>query len=172
MPPKRKRSNTDASDEGVEDTVLQAVTSKKERQSESTKRGRAESQHGDSEAEDGEERVSKKSRRSSADRIKNGENGEAATMRMEAPPGAGLTDPAGGFKTNPPAMDRPIRVYADGVFDLFHIGHMRALQQAKTAFAHLAPNNPRVELVVGVLGSLVDVDLHLRIAVLEVDLKL
>jgi len=178
MPPKRKRSNTvgsvkkdtmdavqpssrDASDEGAEDTVLQAVTSKKERQSESTKRGRAESQHGDgdSEAEDGEERVSKKSRRSSADRIKNGENGEAATMRMEAPPGAGLTDPAGGFKTNPPAMDRPIRVYADGVFDLFHIGHMRALQQAKTAFAHLAPNNPRVELVVGVTG---DTETHKR----------
>jgi len=178
MPPKRKRSNTvgsvkkdtmdavqpssrDASDEGAEDSVLQAVTSKKERQSESTKRGRAESQHGDgdSEAEDGEERVSKKSRRSSADRIKNGENGEAATMRMEAPPGAGLTDPAGGFKTNPPAMDRPIRVYADGVFDLFHIGHMRALQQAKTAFAHLAPNNPRVELVVGVTG---DTETHKR----------
>ena len=109
--------------------------------------------------EDGEERVSKKSRRSSADRIKNGENGEAATMRMEAPPGAGLTDPAGGFKTNPPAMDRPIRVYADGVFDLFHIGHMRALQQAKTAFAHLAPNNPRVELVVGVTG---DTETHKR----------
>ncbi|KAG9200460.1 hypothetical protein B5807_03664 [Epicoccum nigrum] len=176
MPPKRKRSNTvgsvkkdtmdvvqpssrDASDEGAEDSVLQAVTSKKERQTESTKRGRAESQHGDSEAEDGEERVSKKSRRSSADRIKNGENGEAATMRMEAPPGAGLTDPAGGFKTNPPAMDRPIRVYADGVFDLFHIGHMRALQQAKTAFAHLAPNNPRVELVVGVTG---DTETHKR----------
>lgn len=180
MPPKRKRSNTvgsvkkdamdavavqpssrDASDEGAEDSVLQAVTSKKERQSESTKRGRAESQHGDSEAEaeDGEARASKKSRRSSADRIKNGENGEAATMRMEAPPGAGLTDPAGGFKTNPPAMDRPIRVYADGVFDLFHIGHMRALQQAKTAFAHLAPNNPRVELVVGVTG---DTETHKR----------
>lgn len=178
MPPKRKRSNTvgsvkkdamdvvqpssrDASDEGAEDAVLQEVTSKKERQAESTKRGRAGNPSHDSDAEedDGDERISKKSRRSSADRIKNGENGEAATMRMEAPPGAGLTDPAGGFKTNPPAMDRPIRVYADGVFDLFHIGHMRALQQAKTAFAHLAPNNPQVELVVGVTG---DTETHKR----------
>ncbi|KAJ4378307.1 choline-phosphate cytidylyltransferase [Didymella sp. IMI 355093] len=176
MPPKRKRSNTvgsvkkdamdvvqpssrDASDEGAEDAVLQEVTSKKERQTESTKRGRAGNPNEDSDAEEDDERVSKKTRRSSADRIKNGENGEAATMRMEAPPGAGLTDPAGGFKTNPPAMDRPIRVYADGVFDLFHIGHMRALQQAKTAFAHLAPNNPQVELVVGVTG---DTETHKR----------
>ncbi|KAF1928780.1 Nucleotidylyl transferase [Didymella exigua CBS 183.55] len=177
MPPKRKRSNTagsvkkdamdvvqpssrDASDEGAEDSVLQEVTSKKERQAESAKRGRAGNPDDDSDADDDDdERVSKKSRRSSADRIKSGENGEAATMRMEAPPGAGLTDPAGGFKTNPPAMDRPIRVYADGVFDLFHIGHMRALQQAKTAFAHLAPNNPQVELVVGVTG---DTETHKR----------
>ncbi|KAJ4323954.1 choline-phosphate cytidylyltransferase [Neodidymelliopsis sp. IMI 364377] len=179
MPPKRKRSNTvgsvkkdamdvvqpssrDASDEGVEDSILQEVTSKKERQAESstaTKRGRAEDPHEDSDAEDDDERISKKSRRSSADKIKNGENGEAGTMRMEAPPPAGLVDPAGGFKTNPPPLDRPVRVYADGVFDLFHIGHMRALQQAKSAFAHLAPNNPKVELVVGVTG---DTETHKR----------
>jgi choline-phosphate cytidylyltransferase len=155
-------SSRDASDEGVEDSILQEVTSKKERQAESTtatKRGRAEDPHEDSDAEDDDERISKKSRRSSADKIKNGENGEAGTMRMEAPPPAGLVDPAGGFKTNPPPLDRPVRVYADGVFDLFHIGHMRALQQAKSAFAHLAPNNPKVELVVGVTG---DTETHKR----------